>query len=119
MNPLNAYRNSVYTTPFHVQLSQLHRRAGILTRDVARYVESGDVQGARSCIQEIEEIIAFLRSSLDMTLEASEKADAVYAFYYGVMTRWFLDPSSYSDELNDVLEFWDSWAETWQKVTIR
>lgn len=115
----NAYRSSFYTTPFHIQLAQLHKRAWVLTHEVAKSVEREEMELARQSIQEIENIIAFLRSSLDLTFEAAEKADAAYAFYYNIMVQWFLNPSSYVDNINNVIEFWDSWAQTWEKVANR
>lgn len=119
MNALNAYRNSFYTTPFHMQLAQLHRRAGFLTQEIARFVDDNDIEQARQCILQIEDIITFLRSSLEPDLEASTKADASYAFYYDIMVRWFLNPSAYKEEFDSVLQFWDSWTQTWENVTLR
>lgn len=116
MNAANAYRNAFFTTPFHVQLAQLHRQAGVFTKQVVDCIASGDIQSARTHIEYIQDIITFLRSSLDMSLEAAEKADATYAYYYKIMVRWFIEPQSYQEDVEQVVEFWDSWATTWSKV---
>ncbi|GMA64526.1 flagellar protein FliS [Alicyclobacillus fastidiosus] len=116
MNPANAYRNAIYTTPLHVQLSQLHRQAGVFTRQVKEFVECGDIQSARKHIEYVQDIIAFLRSSLDMSLEVSKITDNTYAYYYNVLVRWFLEPNSCLEDFQDLISFWDSWADTWVGV---
>ncbi|MDQ0190670.1 flagellar protein FliS [Alicyclobacillus cycloheptanicus] len=118
MNPHDAYRrSSVYTTPLHVLLSQLHRQAGVFTRQAAEFAANGDTINARKHIQYTEDIIAFLRSSLDMSLEVSQKTDATYSYYYNILVQWFLDPSVVPDEYSAMLEFWDSWATTWAQAS--
>lgn len=117
MNPADIYRKALFTTPLHSQLVQLHRQAGVFTRQAVEYIQQNDIQNAQKHIQYVEDIIAFLRSSLDLSLgDVSEKADASYAFYYSVMVRWFLHPETYVEDYQQVLEFWDSWAETWTQV---
>ncbi|MCY0893423.1 MAG: flagellar protein FliS [Acidibacillus sp.] len=116
MNPHQAYRNSFYTTSFHTQLAQLHRQAGVFTQMARDFIQQGDIASCRQHIQYVEDIIAFLRTSLDLTFDAAEKTDAVYAFYYRILVDWFMQPEIIPNEFDDMIEFWQTWAETWIRV---
>jgi len=116
MNPLNAYRNSFYTTPLNTMLAQLHNQAAVFSKQAAQFIEDGDIVTGRQHIQYVQDIIAFLRSSLDMSLEVSEKTDSTYAFYYQIMVKWFLNPEKFPDDFGATIEFWESWAKTWAQV---
>lgn len=104
------------TAPTHTLLAKLHEQAGIFTQMIHRFAESGDLESARKNVQYVEDIIAFLRSSLDLSLEASQKTDAVYAYYYSILVNWYLDVSNTPPEYQDMLHFWQSWADTWVKA---
>lgn len=113
MNALDAYRRSMVVAPPHTQLAKLHEQACIFTQNVAHFAKIGDVESARKNIQYVQDIITFLRSSLDMSIEVSGTADSVYAFYYRVLAKWYVDISETPPEYPSMLDFWKSWAETW------
>ncbi|RIV20812.1 glycosyltransferase [Alicyclobacillaceae bacterium I2511] len=118
MNPMEVYRRTtVQTMPFHIQLSQLHERAALLTQLAKELSEAGQINEMRKNIEELQNMITFLRSSLDQKLEVSKIADQTYAYIYKVMVKWFLQPNIVMEEYEMVLKFWQSWAETWRKVT--
>lgn len=112
--------NSVYTMPPHIQLSQLHARGALLTKGIKADVEKGNYEDAREKITQVEDILTFLRSSLDLSLEVSRTTDGVYAFYYQTCVQWFLKPNAILEDeetFTSMISFWDSWAATWLKVT--
>ena len=119
MNPADIYRRNMVAAPAHTLLAKLHEQAGIFTQQVAQFAREGNVETARKHIQYVQDIITFLRSSLDMTLEASQRTDVVYAYYYNVLVKWYLDVERIPDEFAVMLEFWQSWATTWTKVPSR
>ena len=116
MNPAHIYRKNMVAAPAHTLLAKLHEQAGIFTQQVAQFAREGNIEIARKHIQYVQDIITFLRSSLDMTLEASQRSDAVYAYYYNVLVKWYLNVERIPDEFDVMLEFWQSWAATWTKV---
>ncbi|MCY0892696.1 MAG: hypothetical protein OWR52_04195, partial [Acidibacillus sp.] len=71
---------------------------------------------AREYIVQIEDILTFLRTSLNPDLEVSSYADATYIFYYNMAVSWFIDPSKVNEGYDSMLEFWESWAKTWIQV---
>ncbi len=117
MNPADIYRTrSVQTMPLNIQLAQLHNRGALLTKQVREDVHAGRLAEARNNIEELQNIITFLRSSLNPQLEVSAVTDQTYAFYYKITVRWFIQPNSVDDEFDAMLTFWESWSETWLKV---
>lgn len=120
VNPYDAYRrNMVNTMPLNMQLAQLHQRGALLTKEVKAEVEKGDLQGARNHIQELEEILTFLRSCLNPELEVSVTMDEAYLFYYKILVHWFLSPKETPEEFDAMVQFWESWAQTWTKAPIK
>jgi glycosyltransferase involved in cell wall biosynthesis/flagellin-specific chaperone FliS len=120
MNPYDAYKkNVVDTMPLNIQLAQLHARGAALTRQVKTDAEKGDIMAARARIQELEEFLTFLRSSLDPRLEISVQTDETYLFYYKMLIRWFLAPKEIPEEYDAFIEFWESWAKTWAKAQVK
>lgn len=117
MNPADLYRQSMVVAPTHTLLARLHEQAGLFTQNAARFADEGDLDSARKNIQYAQDIISFLRSSLDLNLEASVKSDAVYAFYYGILVDWFISLPQRPQEYQDMLTFWGSWADTWRKIS--
>lgn len=119
MNPADIYRKSVYTTPLHTLLVQLHQQGGVFTKQAVDSIRSHDIVNARKYIQYSQDILLFLRSSLNMELEVSIKTAEVYDYYYHVLARWFFHPDTYSQEFDTFMNFWESWAETWAQVNVR
>lgn len=87
-----------------------------MTKQIREFVEANDIPNARKHIQHLQDILAFLRSSLDMELEVSQKTDAAYSYYYQILVEWFLHPEDYAKQYDALLAFWESWADTWRKV---
>lgn len=120
MNRIASYQTqSVMTTPLHVQLSQLHEKAAILVRGIHTDALNHQVMEARAKIEQLQEIISFLRSSLDLTLEAAQKTDQTYAYFYRLSINWYMQPNiidEQSEERASAIEFWESWAKTWAQV---
>ncbi|QQE78111.1 glycosyltransferase family 2 protein [Alicyclobacillus sp. SO9] len=116
MNPFDAYRKSVLTMPLNVQLAQLHERAGVLTQFIKEQAESQNVNAMRKYIEELQNIITFLRTSLDTEIEAASMTDQVYSYYYRLSVNWFLEPNKVLEDYDDAVAFWESWAQTWKKV---
>lgn len=113
MNGLNAYRRSMVAAPPHTLLARLHEQAGIFLENAADFADAGDAESARKHIQYVQDIIAFLRSSLDMEIDVSATVDALYAFYYRVLVNWYVKIDKRPEEYDAMLEFWRSWAATW------
>lgn len=116
LNPHRAYQSSVSTMPLKVKIVKLHERAVECVDQVMALVNQGDVMGARTYIQYVQDIITFLRSNLDTSTEAGKSADAAYAYFYKMLVQWFLQPSRVENEYKDMRDFWCSWADTWAKV---
>ncbi len=117
VNPADVYRTqAINTMPFNIQLSQLHERGALLTRQALSDAEAGKVQEMRANIEELQNIITFLRSSLDPSLEVSAMTDQTYAYFYKVTVKWYLYPAGIKEEYDAMIHFWQSWAETWRKV---
>jgi len=117
MNPADIYRTqAINTMPFNIQLSQLHERGALLTRQALADAESGQLQEMRTNLEELQNIITFLRSSLDPSLEVSAMTDQTYAYFYKVTVRWYLHPADIKEDYDAMIHFWQSWAETWRKV---
>ena len=117
MNAADAYRQqSVLSAPLPIKLAQLHERGAVLTQQIYQCYEKGDVATARDCITQIEDIIAFLRSSLNPDLEVSSYVEATYIFYYKMCVSWFVDFNTMPEGYESMLEFWKSWAKTWMHV---
>jgi hypothetical protein len=120
MNPYQIYQNnSIFTMPLNAQLAEIHKRGALLVKQVKDYAIAGDTVQARAKIFDLEEMITFLRSSLDPSLEASVKADEAYLFYYKIVANWFLDPAKIPPEYDSMVYFWESWSQTWAKVNIK
>ncbi len=120
MNPMDAYRkNVVDTMPLNIQLAQLHLRGSALAKQAKADAEAGKVMDVRSRIQEMQEILTFLRSSLDPTLEISIQTDEIYLFYFKMLIRWFVSPKEIPNEYDAFIEFWESWAKTWAKAQVK
>lgn len=109
-------KNSVHTMPFHMQLSALHERAANLVKYIYSCYKQEKILELRKAIEEIQNIITFIRGSLDLSLEASQAADKVYAFYYKMSVEWFIQPQNIEQNYEEMENFWRSWAETWKKV---
>ncbi len=117
MNPYQIYQTtSANTMPLNIQLSQIHRRGALLTKQVKEYAEAGNIQDARTNIIELEDMITFLRSSLNPTFDVSSRVDETYFFYYKVVANWYIDPTKIPTEYDALVEFWESWSQTWAKV---
>lgn len=116
MNATNAYRRSMVNAPGHTLVAKLHEQAGVFTENVLRFSSEGDTVSARKNITYVQDIISFLRASLDMSLEASRTVDAVYAFYYDILIKWYVNITEIPQETDAMLEFWSSWAHTWSRV---
>jgi flagellin-specific chaperone FliS len=117
MNPADIYRNrAIQTMPLHIQLAQLHLRAATLVKQVKEDYSQARIQEGRANIEEIQNIITFLRSSLDPKLEVSAITDQTYAFFYKITVQWFIQPNSIDEDFEAMLNFWESWADTWTKV---
>ena len=117
MNPAEIYRQrTVQSMPLHIQLAQLHARGATLTKQVKEDYSQDRLQEGRANIEEIQNIITFLRSSLDPNLEVSAITDQTYAFFYKVTVQWFIQPNSIEENYEAMLNFWESWADTWMKV---
>ncbi|MHB1627059.1 MAG: glycosyltransferase [Bacilli bacterium] len=117
MNPADVYRTqAINTMPFNIQLSQLHERGALLTRQALSDAEAGQLQDVRTNIEELQNIITFLRSSLDPSIEVSAMTDQTYAYFYRLSVKWYLHPASIKEEYDAMMHFWQSWAETWRKV---
>nr|NNM89951.1 glycosyltransferase family 2 protein [Bacilli bacterium] len=117
MNPAEIYRQrTVQSMPLHIQLAQLHTRGATLTKQVKEDYSQDRLQEGRANIEEIQNIITFLRSSLDPKLEVSTITDQTYAFFYKVTVQWFIQPNSIDEDYEAMLNFWESWADTWMKV---
>ena len=120
MNPAEVYRTqAVYTAPPHVQIAQLHQQAAVWTRGVHADVEEQKIVEARQKIQYIQDIITFLRSSLDFQFEVSKKTESTYIFYYNLYVDWFLHPDKVIEDqeaYESAVEYWESWAKTWMQA---
>ena len=117
VNPADVYRTqAINTMPFNIQLSQLHERGALLTRQVLSDAEANQLPGMRANLEELQNIITFLRSSLDPSLEVSAMTDQTYAYFYRVTVKWYLHPAGIKEEYDSMIHFWQSWAETWRKV---
>lgn len=117
VNPMDVYRkNSVQTMPLNVQLSQLHERGALITQLIRELSDAGKVNDMRKYIEELQNILTFLRSSLDRRLEISQITDQTYLFMYKTTVKWYLQPNCVADEYEIMIDFWQSWAETWKKV---
>lgn len=117
MNAADAYRQqSVLTAPLPIKLAQLHERGAILTKQIYQCYEQNDVVQARDCITQIQDIITFLRSSLNPDLEVSSYVEATYVFYYKMTVSWFIDLKSVPEGYESMFDFWKSWAKTWMEV---
>lgn len=117
MNPADLYRRqAVYTAPLQTQLAQMHELGAKMTREIAEFAEGGKIEEARAHIRHLQDMITFLRSSLDMDLEVSKSVDATYGFYYQILVKWYINPKDYAEELEAFVAFWESWAATWRKV---
>lgn len=120
MNPLDAYRKNVIDTmPLNIQLAQLHMRGAALAKQAKLDTEAGNIMEVRARIQELQEILTFLRSSLDPALEISVQTDEIYLFYYKMLVKWFLNPKEIPEEFDVFVEFWESWAKTWAKAQVK
>lgn len=119
-NPADVYRTqSVYTAPPNVQLAQLHQQSAIWTRGIREDVSQQQIAEARQKITYIQDIITYLRASLDFKLEAARQAESTYIFYYNLYVSWFMEPNralENQEEYDAMLEFWESWARTWLNV---
>ncbi len=119
MNVADYYRtNSILTMPLNVQLSQLHGRGGMLTKRIFEQAQAGRINDMRKDIEEMQNIITFLRSSLDPNLEVSAITDKTYAYFYNLTVKWFLHPASVAEDYAPMVEFWESWEQTWRKVSM-
>lgn len=116
MNATNAYRRSMVTAPGHTLVAKLHEQAGVFTENALRFTGEGDTASARKHITYVQDIISFLRASLDMSLEASRAVDSVYAFYYDILIKWYVNITDIPQETQVMLEFWSTWAQTWTRV---
>lgn len=119
-NPAEIYRmNAVYTAPANVQIAQLHNQASIWTKAIHAHVESGDLQEARQKITYIQDILTFLRSNLDFSIEVARKAESTYIYHYNVLINWYVHPSQVIENIEEyqtMVEFWDTWTKTWLSV---
>lgn len=122
-NPAEIYRaNAVYTAPPNVQLAQLHQQAGLWTKAIHDHVKKNEIVDARQKIQYIQDIITFLRSNLDFSFEVSRKAETTYIYFYNMLVDWYIHPSHVVDreeEYATMVEFWDTWTQTWLKVHVK
>lgn len=116
LNPHRAYQSSVSSMPLKVKIVKLHERAVECVDQIKALVDQGDIMGARTYIQYVQDIITFLRSNLDTSTEAGKAADAAYAYFYKMLVEWFLQPSKVESEYKEMRDFWHSWADTWAKV---
>ncbi len=117
MNASDVYRQqSVLTAPLPIKLAQLHERGAFLTRQTRQCAEQGDIPQAHDYIIQMEDILTFLRSSLNPNLEVSSYAEATYIFYYNMAVSWYLDLDKVAEGYDSMLEFWESWAKTWIQV---
>lgn len=116
MHPHRAYQMSVATMPLKVKIVKLHERAVECVDQVMELVKQGDIMGARTYIQYVQDIITFLRSNLDVSTEAGKAANASYGYFYKMLVGWFLQPARVAEEYLEMRQFWQSWADTWAKV---
>ncbi len=117
MRPSDVYlQNSVRSMPFHVQLASLHERGETLTKHIFSSYRENKVESLRRSIEELENLITFIRGSLNPNVEGSKEADLAYAYFYKVAVRWFLQPPTIEDDYQAMLSFWKSWADTWRRV---
>ncbi len=117
VNAADIYRkNAVLTMPLHVQLAKLHEQGALLTKEILQCREADDIAAMRNRISQLQDIITYLRSSLDRSLSVANTTDATYAFYYRVLVQWFLQPAIIEETHPAMLAFWESWAETWKNV---
>lgn len=119
-DPAQLYlRQMTATAPLNIQLAQLHERGVVLTRQTLADHERGEMEAARDKIRQMEDILTFLRGSLDRSLEISKVTDQTYSFFYNMLVRWYLQPVNIPEEHKTLLEFWESWAQTWRKTPSR
>ena len=117
MNPADIYRkNAVLTMPLHVQLVKLHEQGSLLTQEILQCRDADDIPAMRARISQLQDIITYLRASLDRSISLADVTDQTYAFYYSTLVRWYLQPSAVEETYDAMLGFWTSWAETWMKV---
>ncbi|WP_258112540.1 glycosyltransferase family 2 protein [Alicyclobacillus sp. SP_1] len=109
-------QTSVRSMPFHLQLASLHDRGVTLTTQILSYYEQCKYENMRKSIEDLENLITFIRSSLNPNVDGSREADLSYAYYYKVAVRWFLKPDSIADDHSSMLDFWKTWSETWRRV---
>lgn len=105
-----------WTTPLNVQLARLHEMGAALTRQAQADLEAGRLEDMRSRITKMQDILTFLRGSLDMSLEVSRMTERTYTFFYNMLVRWYLQPDQLHEDAPALLEFWESWAKTWAEV---
>ncbi len=117
VNAAEIYRkNAVLTMPLHIQLAKLHEQGALLTKEILQCREADDIAAMRTRISQLQDIITYLRSSLDRSLPVANTTDATYAFYYRVLVQWYLQPTIMEETHPAMLAFWESWAETWMKI---
>lgn len=119
MNPYDTYkRQMVITAPLTKQLARLHQQAAIWTNQIVHFVEVGNFDEARKHIVYIEDILTFLRTTLNHRIDVSKKADSTYIFYYQMAVNWYINPQLCIEQHEHMYEFWETWAKTWEKVII-
>lgn len=120
VNPYDAYRAKVVDTmPLNVQFAQLHERGMMITRQAHADAQSGNIPSLRDQLAQIQEILTYLRSSLDLRLEVARVTDQTYAYFYAMTVKWFVEPRRILEENAEyeaMLNFWESWARTWSAV---
>ena len=107
---------SVQTMPLNLQLAALHERGAYFCRQIARHFAAGDTQSAHADIRQLQDLLTFLRSSLDRSTDVAMRTDQTYEFYYRMAVRWYLEEQLPDDEYDAIVKFFESWADIWKKV---
>lgn len=96
---------------------QLHQMGIKLTNQIRLLNKANDVNGLRETIAQLQELIQSCRGLLDLKDQNGQLTDKTYQFYYDLSFRWYLQPSSIEQDIQAMIDFWTSWADTWQKIS--
>lgn len=117
MNPyLQIYQtNSVMLASPRENIIKLHTKMITELRAAQNDLSANDMDSMRSHIMRVQDILSYLRGSLDNSQDVSQNLAALYQWYIGELGKIFVNPQA------EMFEFLASqiheWAEVWMKAS--
>ncbi len=115
---IEAYHQStIHTTGLKDIVVQVHERALLHLKEAQQNIEEGKLNELREHITYVQDVVTFLRGSIDPEFAISNELALIYQGYLATLAQIFIQPDV--EEIATIQKAFENWLAFWKSAPIQ